>query len=135
MTIGMELPSVESQARRIMPRSARALWYASMHEARLLPCALNNAGDEQVLVQTLYSAISRGTERLVFEGAVPQSEFSRMRAPLQEGAFPHPVKYGYCAVGRVHAGPSSLGGQDRLRAAPAPGLVCGACRHGACGAR
>jgi threonine dehydrogenase-like Zn-dependent dehydrogenase len=30
-----------------------------------------------------------------------------MRAPLQEGEFPFPVKYGYCAVGRVEAGPAA----------------------------
>ena len=29
-----------------------------------------------------------------------------MRAPLQEGAFPFPVKYGYCAVGVVEDGPA-----------------------------
>ena len=29
-----------------------------------------------------------------------------MRAPFQEGEFPFPVKYGYCAVGRVEAGPA-----------------------------
>ena len=54
----------------------------------------------------LWSAISRGTERLVFEGRVPASEAARMRAPFQAGAFPFPVKYGYCAVGRVEAGPA-----------------------------
>ena len=53
---------------------------------------------------TLRSAISRGTERLVFEGNVPESEFASMRAPMQAGAFPFPVKYGYCAVGRVEQG-------------------------------
>jgi threonine dehydrogenase-like Zn-dependent dehydrogenase len=30
---------------------------------------------------------------------------------LQEGAFPFPVKYGYCAVGRVEAGPAELLGR------------------------
>jgi threonine dehydrogenase-like Zn-dependent dehydrogenase len=35
-----------------------------------------------------------------------------MRAPLQEGEFPFPVKYGYCAVGRVEAGPAEWLGQN-----------------------
>ena len=56
----------------------------------------------------LYSGISRGTERLVAAGEVGESERARMRAPLQEGEFPFPVKYGYCAVGRVEAGPDEL---------------------------
>jgi threonine dehydrogenase-like Zn-dependent dehydrogenase len=34
-----------------------------------------------------------------------------MRAPLQEGDFPFPVKYGYCAVGTVEAGPAELAGR------------------------
>ncbi len=54
-----------------------------------------------VRVRTRFSGISRGTERLVFDGAVPASEHARMRAPFQEGDFEFPVKYGYCAVGTV----------------------------------
>ena len=38
-------------------------------------------------------------------GAVPESEWARMRAPFQEGDFSFPVKYGYCLVGKVEAGP------------------------------
>ena len=34
-----------------------------------------------------------------------------MRAPLQEGDFPYPVKYGYCAVGVVEEGPPALTGR------------------------
>ncbi|WP_335904813.1 MULTISPECIES: zinc-binding alcohol dehydrogenase [unclassified Bosea (in: a-proteobacteria)] len=62
-------------------------------------------------MRTLWSGISRGTERLVFDGRVPESEYERMRAPLQQGAFPFPVKYGYCAVGIVDAGPAELLGK------------------------
>ncbi|MCP4561317.1 MAG: zinc-binding alcohol dehydrogenase [Bosea sp.] len=68
-------------------------------------------GPGDCLVRTLWTGISRGTERLVFEGRVPESEYERMRAPLQQGAFPFPVKYGYCAVGTVDAGPEELFGR------------------------
>jgi threonine dehydrogenase-like Zn-dependent dehydrogenase len=54
----------------------------------------------------LASGISRGTESLVFEGKVPESEWRRMRCPFQEGKFPFPVKYGYALVGVVEAGPA-----------------------------
>ncbi|WP_416394858.1 zinc-dependent alcohol dehydrogenase [Allohahella sp. A8] len=54
-----------------------------------------------VLVTTCYSAISRGTERLVYNGLVPASEHERMRAPFQSGDFDFPVKYGYANVGLV----------------------------------
>ena len=81
---------------------ALALWYAKAGVVDLRP-ALAEAGPGQALVRMLWSGLSRGTERLVFTGRVPASEHERMRAPLQEGSFPFPVKYGYCAVGLVEA--------------------------------
>lgn len=65
----------------------------------------------EVLVRTRFSGISRGTEALVFEGRVPPSEYERMRAPFQAGAFPAPVKYGYASVGVVESGPDGLVGR------------------------
>lgn len=63
-------------------------------------------GPDDVLVRTLYSGISRGTETLVFRGEVPASERERMRAPFQVGDFSGPVKYGYVSVGEIEAGPA-----------------------------
>src|ERR1700729_492654 len=62
---------------------------------------LGERAPSQILVQALYSAISRGTERLVLAGRIPETEFERMRAPFMGGVFPFPVKYGYSAVGPV----------------------------------
>jgi NADPH:quinone reductase-like Zn-dependent oxidoreductase len=87
-------------------KTARALWMEGPREAAIRPAPLRVREPGEALVATLWSAISRGTERLVFEGRVPPSEYSRMRAPMQEGDFPFPVKYGYCAVGRVEDGPA-----------------------------
>lgn len=78
----------------------QALWCTAANLSELRSAELG----EGVLVRTLFSGISRGTERLVFEGRVPQSEWSRMRAPNQEGEFSYPVKFGYCAVGEVLEG-------------------------------
>jgi threonine dehydrogenase-like Zn-dependent dehydrogenase len=69
------------------------------------------AGDE-VLVRTLFSGVSRGTETLVFTGAVPPDQHAVMRAPFQEGDFPYPVKYGYLNVGVIEAGPPDLLGRE-----------------------
>ncbi|QDL93750.1 zinc-binding alcohol dehydrogenase [Paroceanicella profunda] len=66
----------------------------------------------------MWSALSRGTERLVFEGRVPPGEAGRMRAPAQEGAFPFPVKYGYCNVGRVRGGDPALEGRTVFSLTP-----------------
>ncbi|MEO0388225.1 MAG: zinc-binding alcohol dehydrogenase [Pseudomonadota bacterium] len=84
--------------------TATALWITAPETASLRPAeVVACAGD--VVVRTAFSAISRGTERLVFQGRVPRSEHQRMRAPFQDGSFPFPVKYGYAAVGAVDAGP------------------------------
>ncbi len=68
-------------------------------------------GPGEARVRTLVSGLSRGTETLVFAGAVPASQRALMRCPHQEGEFPGPVKYGYCSVGRVEAGPSGWAGR------------------------
>jgi NADPH:quinone reductase-like Zn-dependent oxidoreductase len=91
---------------------ARALWYVTRGRAELRPAQLSPAGREDVRIRTSWSALSRGTERLVFEGRVSTTESGRMRAPLQEGDFPYPVKYGYCAVGVVEEGPRELEGRS-----------------------
>jgi len=65
----------------------------------------------EATVRTLYSGVSRGTESLVFNGCVPESEHERMRAPFQEGDFCCPVKYGYANVGQVVDGPDALSGK------------------------
>jgi 2-desacetyl-2-hydroxyethyl bacteriochlorophyllide A dehydrogenase len=91
--------------------TAMALWYVGARECALNEVALPECGPQDCLVRTLWSGVSRGTERLVFEGRVPVSEHERMRAPFQQGAFPFPVKYGYCAVGTVEAGPADMIGR------------------------
>jgi 2-desacetyl-2-hydroxyethyl bacteriochlorophyllide A dehydrogenase len=89
---------------------ARALWYVAPGRTELRDAAVPAPGTGDVLVSMVYSGISRGTERLVFEGKVPASERERMRMPTQEGEFPFPVKYGYSAVGQVEAGsPAMIG--------------------------
>ena len=78
-----------------------ALWCTGPGQVALRPAA---AG-EGTAVTTLFTAISRGTERLVLAGDVPVSEYATMRGPGMEGDFPFPVKYGYCNVGQVQDGP------------------------------
>jgi NADPH:quinone reductase-like Zn-dependent oxidoreductase len=65
----------------------------------------------ELRLRALFGAVSRGTERLVFNGRVPASEHQRMRGPSMAGAFPFPVKYGYATVARVEEGPAALQGQ------------------------
>ena len=79
--------------------------------AMISPVRLPEPGPDDVLVRTLRSGISRGTESLVFRGGVPPSQYATMRAPFQDGEFPGPVKYGYLNVGVVEVGPPELQGR------------------------
>ena len=67
--------------------------------------ACPNPAPGEILVETLASGVSRGTETLVFQGRVPESQRQIMRAPHQVGEFTFPLKYGYSSVGVVAAGP------------------------------
>jgi hypothetical protein len=87
---------------------ARAFWTVTPGLGEIRAEAVRVPDVDEVLVQALYSGISRGTEALVFRGEVPAAERARMRAPFQAGDFPGPVKYGYASVGRVEEGPPHL---------------------------
>jgi threonine dehydrogenase-like Zn-dependent dehydrogenase len=106
-----------------------ALWHIAPGVSEIRPAML---GTGDALVRMTHSALSRGTERLVRTGRVPASQQIAMRGPAQEGEFPFPVKYGYCAVGVVEEGPPDLIGrhvfalhphQTHFRADPATLLV------------
>ncbi|WP_326540864.1 zinc-dependent alcohol dehydrogenase [Pseudorhodoferax sp.] len=90
-----------------MSKGYSACWTEAPGRAAIrrgrLPALVSGA----LQVRALHSAVSRGTELLVFRGEVPASEHQRMRAPFQQGEFPGPVKYGYASVGVVEEGPAA----------------------------
>jgi len=90
---------------------ARAFWIGSPGAGEIRGVSLPDPGPDDVLVRTVHSGVSRGTETLVFRGEVPVDQHSAMRAPFQEGDFPGPVKYGYLNVGIVEHGPAALLGR------------------------
>jgi 2-desacetyl-2-hydroxyethyl bacteriochlorophyllide A dehydrogenase len=94
-----------------MGRNARAFWTLSAGSGEIRCLDLPDPGPSDVLVRTLHSAVSRGTESIVFGGRVPANQRSQMRAPFQDGEFPGPVKYGYLNVGVVDQGPAPLAGR------------------------
>lgn len=94
-----------------MSDDSQAFWLRSPGQGEIRSTPLPRPGPEDVLVRTLYSALSRGTETTVFRGGVPPSQHAVMRAPFQEGEFPAPVKYGYLNVGVVEEGPAHLAGR------------------------
>ena len=110
---------------RSLHRSTRAVWYhgdatISINDGAIMAGSRPDAdisGAKQrqanglVTMRAVYSGISRGTERLVFNGRVPLTEHQRMRCPHQAGDFPGPVKYGYCMVARCVEGPEEMLGR------------------------
>lgn len=94
-----------------MQREARAFWLREPGVGEIRDVALPEPRPDDVVVRTLRSAVSRGTESLVFGGHVPADQHDVMRAPFQDGDFPGPVKYGYLNVGRVEDGPDRLRGR------------------------
>src|SRR5919201_5942897 len=94
----------EAEARDVLD-DAQAFWLRAPGCGEIRSVALPEPGRGDVVVRTLRSGVSRGTETLVFRGGVPP------RAPFQEGEFPGPVKYGYLNVGAVEEGPPDLRGR------------------------
>jgi threonine dehydrogenase-like Zn-dependent dehydrogenase len=94
-----------------MAVSARAFWLREPGVGEIRPVEVRDPEPGEVLVTTLRTGVSRGTETLVFRGGVPADQVAQMRAPFQEGDFPGPVKYGYLNVGRVDQGPPDLLGR------------------------
>src|SRR3954466_14345705 len=90
---------------------AHAYWLRAPGLGEIRPVALPEPGRGDVVVRTVRSGVSRGTETLVFRGGVPPGQYEAMRAPFQEGDFPAPVKYGYLNVGAVEHGPPELRGR------------------------
>jgi threonine dehydrogenase-like Zn-dependent dehydrogenase len=90
---------------------AHAFWLRTPGVGEIRPVTLPEPGQDDVVVRTVRSGVSRGTETLVFRGGVPRHQYAVMRAPFQEGEFPAPVKYGYLNVGTVEQGPAELCGR------------------------
>ncbi|MCD7436740.1 zinc-binding alcohol dehydrogenase [Streptomyces lincolnensis] len=94
-----------------MKRTGRAFWLSSPGHGEIRHVALPDPAEDEVVVRSLCSGVSRGTETLVFRGGVPENQYAAMRAPFQDGDFPGPVKYGYLSVGEVEEGPEALVGR------------------------
>src|SRR6202042_2255337 len=80
---------------------ARALFHTAPRcvEIRELPTPRPAAGE--VLVRTLSSGISGGTERLVYRGEIPADLALDDTIDALGGPFPSPFAYGYACVGEV----------------------------------
>jgi len=78
---------------------ARALWFTAPRTAELRPERVPSPGPGEVRVRAIASAISHGTEMLVYRGDVPAD--LPLDLPTLAGDFSFPIKYGYATVGRI----------------------------------
>lgn len=82
---------------------ARALFHVAEGRVEEREIALPAPGAGEVLVASLCSAISAGTEAMIYAGAFPRGEALDTALPSLSGRFDYPFRYGYALVGRVIA--------------------------------
>ncbi len=91
---------------------SQSLWLIKKNKPKILSKELKyEKNQKSILVRTLYSGISKGTENIVANGIVHKSQYKIMKCPNQEGNFNFPVKYGYINVGEIIDGPTKLIGK------------------------
>jgi 2-desacetyl-2-hydroxyethyl bacteriochlorophyllide A dehydrogenase len=78
---------------------ARAVWFAAPRTAELRRERVPPPRPGEVRVRSVVSAISHGTEMLVYRGEVPEG--TALDLPTFAGDFSFPIKHGYATVGRV----------------------------------
>src|SRR5512139_2606544 len=79
----------------------RSVWFEAPYQVSVHDEPLAELHPDQVLVQTLVSAISAGTELLFYRGQVPTDMPLDATLPSLSGEMQYPLCYGYACVGRV----------------------------------
>lgn len=96
-----------------------SLWLIKKNKPKIISKSLKyKKNNKSVLIKTLYSGISKGTESLVANGKVDKSQFQVMKSPFQEGNFNFPIKYGYINVGEIVDGPNKMLGKKIFSLTP-----------------
>jgi 2-desacetyl-2-hydroxyethyl bacteriochlorophyllide A dehydrogenase len=90
------------------PLEALAAWFTAPRTVELRAELAPPPGPGQIRVTALASAISHGSEMLVYRGQVDPA--LPLDLPTFAGGFAFPIKYGYASVGRVRdVGPEVAG--------------------------
>src|SRR5206468_12744290 len=98
------LPAHQSRSHGTLARPlssvpAISVWLPKPRSVELRHEAVPDVGPSDVRVAAIASAISHGTEMLVFRGQVPDG--LELDLPTLRGSFAFPIKYGYASIGRV----------------------------------
>jgi threonine dehydrogenase-like Zn-dependent dehydrogenase len=79
----------------------KAIWHIDSQKSELKE---ENLRKEFNIINSLYSNVSIGTEKLVATGRIPQSLHDILRVNYMAGNFSFPIKYGYSLVGECDKG-------------------------------
>ena len=90
----------------------KSYWIDKKNKGYFKSGEISSINSNELVVKTLFSGISYGTEKLVYSGKVPNSQKNLMKCPYQEGNFGNDIKYGYINVGKVVDGDKSYLGSN-----------------------
>lgn len=79
----------------------KTLIFTAPGQVDILEETLPGPGAHDVLVETLCSAISAGTEMLIYQGRFPRDLEADSVISGLRGGFRYPLSYGYACVGRI----------------------------------
>ena len=79
----------------------KTLYFTAPHQVELREESLPAPGADEVLVETTCSAISAGTEMLIYHGHFPRDLEADSTISSLRGGFKYPLAYGYACVGVV----------------------------------
>ncbi|QCJ47985.1 zinc-binding alcohol dehydrogenase [Haloprofundus sp. MHR1] len=82
---------------------ARSVTFAAPREVRVAESEIPTPDSDEVLVETTYSAVSPGTELLIYRGDAPRELKADETISALDGSLDYPLRYGYAAVGTVAA--------------------------------
>jgi len=83
--------------------SGRALYFTGPHSVAVRDEPVPEPGPEEVRVRVERSAVSPGTELLVYRDEVPEDMVADEAIDALDGTFSYPLQYGYATVGQVTA--------------------------------
>ncbi|MCL9817035.1 zinc-binding dehydrogenase [Natronocalculus amylovorans] len=86
-----------------MSKSRRALYFTAPRSAELREEEQPTPAAGEVLVETSVSAVSPGTELLIYRGDAPTDLPADLSIDSLDGSLSYPLQYGYAAVGVVTA--------------------------------
>jgi 2-desacetyl-2-hydroxyethyl bacteriochlorophyllide A dehydrogenase len=85
------------------PTNGRSLYFDGPRTVRIESETVPDPGPDEVLVEARVSAVSSGTELLIYRGEMPRNLPADETIDALAGELTYPLKYGYATVGDVAA--------------------------------